>query len=201
MPSPSQAGTGWTDDKGCILIPGYLDPEQQLDLLTSALSEYTLPPNPLSLSTHYDLPPDLFELSTRAPTTPISSLFTSLSEEEQAAIRDKEAQLGHRSAQNPKSGAELRYSQILERGRAWEGDTPGSRLGERTAGELIKELRWANLGWVYRVCLVLVVVWLYADSERIVDDQGIRFRYRRPDPLSSRPRRYVLAHRTEYTVG
>ncbi|KAJ9115967.1 hypothetical protein QFC22_005110 [Naganishia vaughanmartiniae] len=43
---------------GLIYIPKYLSPEAQLRLMRSSLEEYTLPPNPLNLSTHYVLPPD-----------------------------------------------------------------------------------------------------------------------------------------------
>jgi alkylated DNA repair protein alkB family protein 1 len=106
------------------------------------------------LSTHYALPPDLFELYSTSPSTPISTLYASLTDEEKAAIRAKEAEIGHRTTRESKSGVEMGYNQILESGRAWEGDTPGSRLGEKTAGDLMKELRWANLGWVYRVSLL-----------------------------------------------
>jgi alkylated DNA repair protein alkB family protein 1 len=132
-----------------------LNPREQLDLLRSALTEYTLPPNPLSLSTHYDLPPDLFKTYTTAPHTKVQPLFSKLSSSEQESIRSREQKLGHRTGKDAKSGAEVGYEKILENGKKWEGDTPGSQLTERSVVELIKELRWANLGWVYRVSLYL----------------------------------------------
>jgi alkylated DNA repair protein alkB family protein 1 len=139
---------------GCILIPGYLEASEQLNLLTSALSTYTLPPNPLSLSTHYDLPPNLFKTYITDPEYKVQTLFSKLSSIEQEAIRAREQELGHRVIKESKSGSEVGYEKILQSGKVWEGDVPGSQLSERSVGELMKELRWANLGWVYRVSLV-----------------------------------------------
>lgn len=136
---------------GCVLIPRYLDAERQLRLLESALSEYTRPPNPLSLSTHYDLPPDLFNLYAHAPDTRVPTLFSSLSAEDQAAARARESSNGQRKVNETQPGSVLGYEEILERGKGWTGDVPGSKLGEKSAEELVRELRWANLGWVYRV--------------------------------------------------
>jgi alkylated DNA repair protein alkB family protein 1 len=137
------------------LIPRYLDPEEQLDLLKSALSEYTLPPNPLSLSTHYSLPSNLFNTYTSAPETIVPSIFTSLPPDEQAAIKEREAQgYDTRKINDTLPGGVVGYENILKSGKEWEGDKPGSRLGSKTVGELMKELRWANLGWVYRVSLL-----------------------------------------------
>ena len=137
--------------EGCILIPRYLDPPEQVDVLTSALAEYTLPPNPLSLSTHYDLPEDLFQTYITNPDYKVQTLFSKLSSAEQKAIRDREQEIGHRVTKESKSGSEVGYEKILQNGKVWEGDVPGSQLSERSVRELMKELRWANLGWVYRV--------------------------------------------------
>jgi alkylated DNA repair protein alkB family protein 1 len=45
----------------------------------------------------------------------------------------------------------LGYEEIVERNKGWEGDTPSGKVGEKTAGKLMREIRWANLGWVYQV--------------------------------------------------
>jgi alkylated DNA repair protein alkB family protein 1 len=140
---------------GCILIPSYLNPAEQVDLLTSALATYTLPPNPLSLSTHYDLPEDIFETYITDPERKVQTLFSRLSPEQQEGIRAREQEIGHRVSKESKSGSEVGYEKILQSGKVWEGDVPGSQLSERGVGELMKELRWANLGWVYRVSLAL----------------------------------------------
>lgn len=141
------------------MIPNYLDGQEQLNLLKSALGEYTLPPNPLSLSTHYDLPQDLFHTYTTAPHTQVPTLFSKLSLEEQESIRKREQEIGHRTTKETPVGAEVGYEKILNAGKGWEGDIPGSKLSERSVGDLMKELRWANLGWVYRVCHMLRGPW------------------------------------------
>lgn len=139
--------------QGCILIPQYLSPSSQLQLLHSALTSYTLPPNPLSLSTHYLLPPDLFGLYTHAPDTVVQPIFASLPPEIQERIQLEVEKGGHspRTLNETEAGSTVGYEEILKRSREWKGDVPGSTLGEKTVGELMRELRWANLGWVYRV--------------------------------------------------
>jgi alkylated DNA repair protein alkB family protein 1 len=144
--------------KGCVLIPNYLDGQEQLKLLQRALGRYTLPPNPLSLSTHYDLPQNLFHTYTTSPQTLVPTLFSKLPLAGQESIRKREQEIGHRTTKDTPAGSEVGYEKILTAGRDWEGDVPGSKLSERSVGELMKELRWANLGWVYRVCRVNPVV-------------------------------------------
>lgn len=43
------------------------------------------------------------------------------------------------------------YEEIIARNKTWTGDTPSAKLKERTAAQLMAEMRWANLGWVYQV--------------------------------------------------
>jgi len=155
---------------GCILIPHYLDHSGQVDLLTSALAEYTLPPNPLSLSTHYDLPDDLFGTYIANPEYKVQTLFSKLSSAEQEAIRGREQEIGHRVTKESKSGSEVGYEKILQSGKVWEGDVPGSQLSERSVRDLMKELRWANLGWVYRVRPISIKM---GEMLMIVDDEII----------------------------
>jgi len=161
---------------GCILIPGDLNPSEQVDLLTSALTTYTLPPNPLSLSTHYDLPPDLFRMYITDPEYKVPTLFSKLSASQQEAIRAREQEIGHRVIKESKSGSEVGYEKILQSGKVWEGDVPGSQLSEKSVVELMKELRWANMGWVYRVSLVWpVFVWPVSESiKKKADNSGRR---------------------------
>ena len=139
-----------------------------MSLLRSALAEYTLPPNPLSLSTHYSLPADLFSLYTHYPSTTVPSLFQSLSPEEQYAAREREGKNGQRKVNDTLAGSVLGYKEILDRSKEWDGDVPGSRLGEKSAGDLMKELRWANLGWVYRVCLTSDAMRQNSQKERLM---------------------------------
>ena len=146
---------------GCILIPRYLDSESQLKLLHSALTRYTLPPNPLSLSTHYALPQDLFSLYAEEsneetqplhqlrPETP--TLASSVSSHSTTSTKTS------RTTIETEPGAVVGYEEILAKNKLNLVDAPSEKLRSKTAAELMKEIRWANLGWVYQVCACISV--------------------------------------------
>ncbi|ORX36067.1 hypothetical protein BD324DRAFT_630043 [Kockovaella imperatae] len=142
--------TGYVVSEGCILLPGYLDNEAQLDLLEAALSQYTLPPNPLSISTHYDLPPNLFEMYANESKELIPTLAP-CAETPESTGKEKPAErwIGRKTVDTP-AGHVVGYEEILSKNRQWTADPPSEKLGSKTAGELMKEMRWANLGWVYQ---------------------------------------------------
>jgi hypothetical protein len=48
-------------------------------------------------------------------------------------------------------GSVLGYEEIVQKNKGWKGDVPSGKLGEKNAEKLMRELRWANLGWVYQV--------------------------------------------------
>ncbi|WWC66508.1 alkylated DNA repair protein AlkB [Kwoniella pini CBS 10737] len=135
---------GWIVAPGCILIPNLLSINDQLDLLHSSLAEYTRPPNPLSLSTHYDLPPNLFELYATQPDHIVQPkhMTTSLSPAKEAPKA--------RTTIETEPASVIGYEEIIARNKTWTGDTPSAKLKERTAAQLMAEMRWANLGWVYQ---------------------------------------------------
>ncbi|RXK40273.1 alkylated DNA repair protein AlkB [Tremella mesenterica] len=142
---------GWVVAPGCILIPQYLSPSQQLQLSQSALEQYTLPPNPLSLSAHYVLPPNLFHLHSIDSPLLIKPIYSTLSEEEkERALIAQERAGGNRTMVDTKPEVVVDFEDVLEGNRINEGIIPSSKAGLRTAKELMKELRWANLGWVYQ---------------------------------------------------
>lgn len=116
-----------------------------------ALSSYTLPPNPMSISTHYDVPPNLFELyaansddciQPRHTTMPVSPSL------QRTSLPDDT--WGRRTIETL-PGSQLGYEQILAANKDWSGDKPSERLKPVTAERLMRDLRWTNLGWVYQV--------------------------------------------------
>ncbi|WVR05994.1 alkylated DNA repair protein AlkB [Kwoniella sp. DSM 27419] len=139
--------TGYLVATGCVLIPGYLSASAQLDLLHSSLTEFTLPPNPLSLTTHYDLPPDLFNLYTTASDTLINPKHLNQPKEER--VNSRATNEGRRLIETEPASV-LGYDEIVARNKTWTGDVPSDKLNSRTADQLMRELRWANLGWVYQ---------------------------------------------------
>lgn len=133
---------------GCILIPKYLDQNQQLDLLESALADYTRPPNPLSLDTHYLIPPDLFDRYASDSQTPIEPKHLSIP----PTTDPQPKPLSTRVLIDTPAASTLGYEEIIARNKSWKGDIPSDKVSSKTAAQLMTELRWANLGWVYQVC-------------------------------------------------
>lgn len=142
-------------DTGCVLIPGYLTVEQQLSFLHDSLARYTLPPNPLSLSTHYDLPPNLFSLFVSNPeATVLPKHMTGTVNPEALASA---SQPKSRKLNDTEPASVIGYEEIVARNKAWTGDLPSDKLGAKEVRKLWKEIRWANLGWVYQVSFIFVV--------------------------------------------
>jgi alkylated DNA repair protein alkB family protein 1 len=140
---------------GLVLIPGYLSVAEQLAQLTSSLSEYTCPPNPLSLTTHYVLPRDgqesLFSLYVSEPETLIPSIASTLAEEDSPPNTSSSSSSKRELIENEPAVSEG-YDKILNIVSEWKGDEPSMKLKSKTVRKLVEtELRWANLGWVYNV--------------------------------------------------
>ncbi|CAD6576720.1 MAG: hypothetical protein TREMPRED_001751 [Tremellales sp. Tagirdzhanova-0007] len=140
----------WVVADGCVYIPRYLTPARQLDLLESALTIYTLPPNPLSISTHYALPPNLFELYASSPRHSIQPLHSMRSKLEPRQERLRSREMRHTVETEPTAVVE--YQEIISRirSRSRLEVEPSERLGPKTVEQLMREIRWANLGWVYQ---------------------------------------------------
>ena len=133
-----------------MLIPGYIEPLDQLILLTKSLQEYTLPPNPLSLSTHYDLPPNLFELFANGSEQVIPPLIASPSHSRSSSPNHAGSA---RVTIDTDPDVKLTFEEIMVKSVGASVDAPSWKLKPKTAKLLMKELRWANLGWVYKVCI------------------------------------------------
>lgn len=133
---------------GCILVPSYLSPPEQEQLVLSALSNYTLPPNPLSVDVHYATPPNLFELYATAPDTPVLPRHTDIDDDERVALAEKaKAATGLRQTVTTPATATPTLDTMLTPAPA---DTMSVTAKPRSVGQLFSELRWANLGWIYR---------------------------------------------------
>jgi alkylated DNA repair protein alkB family protein 1 len=120
------------------LIPRYLTPEHQLELLESALARYTLPPNPLSIDTHYKVPPNLFEHYASSSPSKIEPLYKTRRRPE------KSRSTGARQTIETEPASVLGFEEIVFRNVTWQGDEPSDKLGARTAEQLMREIRWAR---------------------------------------------------------
>ncbi|BEI80096.1 hypothetical protein CcaverHIS002_0106250 [Cutaneotrichosporon cavernicola] len=142
---------GYVVSDGCVLIPGHFDTAAQEALLTASLAEYTRPPNPLSLDTHYALPINMFELYASAPDRPVLPRHLELDEDERAS-RTEEAQrtAGTRPLIETAPAFTMGFDEVKRRNATWTGDAMSLKAGTKSVGALMKEIRWANLGWVYQ---------------------------------------------------
>ncbi|WVQ77070.1 alkylated DNA repair protein AlkB [Cryptococcus sp. DSM 104548] len=134
---------------GCVLIPGFLSKGQQMSYALQSLAEYTLPPNPLSLSTHYDLPQEgLFGLLANDPGSLVRPKHMSMAHE--GVPQSSSGQPKNRVLNDTEPASVIGYDEIVARNRSWKGDVPSDKLGCKRVEQLFKEIRWANLGWVYQ---------------------------------------------------
>lgn len=156
---------------GLIYIPQYLSPAAQLRLAQSSLAEYTNPPNPLNLSTHYVLlphlslfdkylhdPDHLVDSKASASSTPVSGTFPdstrSCTNSANSSTRSRPS-TPQRELISNRPAHEEGYEALKEKVAQWKGDEPSYKLRSKPVGSLMeRELRWANLGWVYNVSLL-----------------------------------------------
>lgn len=57
---------------------------------------------------------------------------------------------GPRATVETDPAATLGYAEVQRRNAAWTGDSPSLQVKPRSPAQLLRDLRWANLGWVYR---------------------------------------------------
>ena len=128
--------------------------------MKSALSQYTRPPNPLSLSTHFAIPDDIFGLYASGSPELIRPLHEYReSGTPEAAPPDatpsctsvpKSDRIGSRRTIGTEPNAVPKYEEILAKASTAATTPASDRAKAKPATSLLKELRWANLGWVYQ---------------------------------------------------
>jgi alkylated DNA repair protein alkB family protein 1 len=156
--TPPQTQPNTPTHPGIILLPRYLDVDQQLSLLRESLSTFTLPPNPTNLDTHYHRPsPSLFHLYATRSTQRIPSIaelqgliVDADADADQDQDKDSPRPTTRELINNPPADKEG-FDAIKSRVAEWKGDEPSVKLRGKSARELVKELRWCNLGHVYNV--------------------------------------------------
>lgn len=75
------------------------------------------------------------------PATPVSSTFSATSTGSSRS----------RTTIETEPEAVVGYEEILAKNKLARVDEPSEKIKAKTAEELMKEMRWANLGWVYQV--------------------------------------------------
>ncbi|WWC86377.1 alkylated DNA repair protein AlkB [Kwoniella dendrophila CBS 6074] len=73
-----------------------------------------------------------------------------LSISELKEIQLKDGKVGWIVEPETEPGSVIGYEEIVARNKSWTGDIPSDKLKEKTVSQLMGEIRWANLGWVYQ---------------------------------------------------
>ena len=110
-------------------------------------------------------------------------------------MKAEEAGRGPRALIETAPAATIGYDEVKRRNATWSGDAVSLKVKERTAGQLMREVRWANLGWVYQVRSAV------GYSSSAVVHEIIRLFHNRPHPLPARTRRYLQGRRGRDPVG
>lgn len=134
---------------GLVILPGYLAPEYQRDLVRWCLSEHARPPNITNLDAHYVVPEEgIWSIFCR--TASVSGKSTIPIKRRSSTKADAD---DHKNEAEPPDPPQSRHSELKD--KIDDGDRPVSvsaltaDVTHATAFELLPKLRWANIGWFY----------------------------------------------------
>jgi hypothetical protein len=131
-----------------VIIPQLVSHEKQRDLVRWALRDHARPPNETNLDTHYLLPASgLWSAATNessrstliSPRATATSTSTSTSS---SSTQPSRRTLVSNDPASPETFAVLLATPKLPA-------PPSTSLSPMPAFELVKKLRWANIGWYY----------------------------------------------------
>ncbi|CAK5264246.1 unnamed protein product, partial [Mycena citricolor] len=144
-PSADVAAYALTDHHpGLVILPGFLSPEKQRQLIRWCLADHSKHPNPTNLDVHYAIPEEgLWSLCRRRDNgeslhvQPLRAGDTETMPEEVGP-----RQLINNTAVSAANFEDLATAQKLPA-------APSANARETTPEALLPKLRWANLGWFY----------------------------------------------------
>lgn len=132
---------------GLVLLPGYLPPETQNELIHWSLHEHARWPNETNLDTHYQMPTEgLWQAH-------LNALRRSIDEAEPLILpRDPipgsvSEPAGPRKLISNEPASPLSISDLAAKPKP--PPAPSESSGPATATDLLPKLRWANIGWFY----------------------------------------------------
>ena len=147
---------------GLVVLPAYLESAEQRKLVGSCLADYTQPPNWTNLDQHFVLPePPATLWSLYSAAVASRSLPDAASPAEEAVIRPRHASLtsaqvaeydrmpsGRTLVQNTE-GERLTADEVAQTGS--HRPEPSTSARSTRVTQLLKELRWTNIGLFYDV--------------------------------------------------
>ncbi|KAL0071535.1 hypothetical protein AAF712_001392 [Marasmius tenuissimus] len=133
---------------GLVILPSFLTPEKQRELVRWSLSEHSLPPNETNLDTHYVLPPEgIWNVAVQAKDDP--SREVEIPPRHQLLPPDQKTEVKHEPRvliNNTPASADT-YNSLSNISKP--PATPSPTVATATSLDLLPKLRWANIGWFY----------------------------------------------------
>jgi hypothetical protein len=150
---------------GLVVLPAYLSPAEQRQMVGSCLADYTQPPNRTNLDQHFVLPEapatlwSLYSAAAAARSAPPGATAPAAEEDvilprhafltaAEAAEYDRMPS-GRTLVQNTE-GERLTSEEVARTGS--HRPEPSSSARPTPVTQLLKELRWTNIGLFYDVC-------------------------------------------------
>ncbi|KAG8861275.1 hypothetical protein FRB91_009186 [Serendipita sp. 411] len=133
---------------GFVLLPGYLSPEAQRQLIRSTLTDHAKYPNENNLDTHYQVPQDGLWVTWEA-----YNQTRNVDDSEEPIVSVKEVQEGtskqgsmrELTENTPASVSNFAELQAMER----VAPPPSTTVQPLPISKILKKLRWSNLGYFY----------------------------------------------------
>ncbi|KAH8117431.1 hypothetical protein DFH11DRAFT_1575015 [Phellopilus nigrolimitatus] len=132
---------------GLVLLPGFLPPETQRNLVRWSLSGHARWPNQTNLDIHYNVPEEgVWNLHTNSQADPqnLEAILISPKESDPAAVPEPP---GPRQLVSNTPASLQNFSDLSNQPKP--PSAPSGHLKPATASELLPRLRWANIGWFY----------------------------------------------------
>jgi len=135
---------------GLIVLPGYLGPEQQKELVRWSLCDHAKAPNETNLDTHYSIPSEgIWKLHSQCEHA-LLNLPVGLPNRIQPRQADENAMAtppGPRQLISNIAVEPSNFFGLIKEPKPSAAPSPA--FSPATASELLPKLRWANIGWFY----------------------------------------------------
>ncbi|KAK7043620.1 hypothetical protein VNI00_008231 [Paramarasmius palmivorus] len=133
---------------GLVLLPSFLSPQTQRELVKWSLSEHSRPPNEMNLDTHYALPAEgiwNIALETRrdpSRSVPVLPRYARDGQADPEAVKGGPRTLINNTPASPENFDSLNHVPKLTA-------APSPTVEPSTCVDLLPKLRWTNIGWFY----------------------------------------------------
>ncbi|KAJ7046694.1 hypothetical protein C8F04DRAFT_1061399 [Mycena alexandri] len=132
---------------GLVLLPGFLAPQKQRELVQWSLADHARHPNETNLDIHYVLPEDgLWNVCERARDDPTEDICVQ-PRASTSELPPSDAAPGPRQLVNNTPATPDNFLALSATPKP--PSTPSTTVQPTPASALLRKLRWANIGWYY----------------------------------------------------